>query len=287
MNGHSSFTFPGAGFKARGNENSKTMNQKKICTACGTQFPLSKNTPELCPICTDDRQYVPERGQTWTNLDDLSDKYSVFIKKLKDSLYELKMVPSFAIGQRALLVPSPGGNILWDCISLLNEPTIEFIKSKGGLRAIAFSHPHYYTTMNEWADIFDCPVYIHQNDEHWIMNKGNHLSLWAGTEKELWDGIRLINIGGHFPGSSILHIPFLSQKGVVLCGDTFYISPSKTHMAVMYSYPNRIPLPLHEVQRIKKQMLQLQFDTMHGFYDFQNIYSNAKEILESSMAKYV
>lgn len=263
------------------------MNEEKICTACGTQFQLNSDSLELCPICTDDRQYIPEKGQTWTTLDDLSNSHSVIIKKINGSLYELKMVPSFAIGQRALLVLVPGGNILWDCISLLNEPTIELIKSKGGLKAIAFSHPHYYTTMNRWAEIFDCPIYIHQNDEQWIFNKGNHVSLWPGLKKELWDGIRIINIGGHFPGSSIIHIPFLSPKGVVLCGDSFYISPSKKHMAVMYSYPNRIPLPLHEIQRIKEQMLLLEFDTMHGFYDFQNIYSDAKLVLENSLAKYV
>lgn len=55
----------------------------------------------------------------------------------------------------------------------------------------------------------------------------------------------------------------------------------------MYSYPNRIPLPLHEIQRIKEKMLLLEFDTMHGFYDFQNIYQNAKSILETSLAKYI
>lgn len=263
------------------------MNQQKICTACGTQYPPVNIAPELCTICMDDRQYIPEKGQTWTTLDELAGSYSIIIKKLKDSLFELKMAPSFAIGQRAFLVVTPGGNILWDCISLLNEPTVEFIKSKGGLKAIAFSHPHYYTTMNEWAGVFDCPVYIHQKDEQWIMNKGSHISLWTGIEKGLWDGIRVINIGGHFPGSSILHVPFLSPGATVLCGDTFYISPSKKHMAVMYSYPNRIPLPLQEVQRIKNQMLQLPFDSMHGFYEFQDIYLNAKEILEISLGKYV
>lgn len=269
-----------------GNENSKNMNQKKICTACGTQFSMNSNTLELCPICSDDRQYIPEKGQTWTTLNDLASNYSVAIKKINDSLYELLMNPRFAIGQRAFLVIAPGGNILWDCISLINEPTINFIKSKGGLKAITFSHPHYYSTMNEWAAIFDCPIYIHQNDEQWILNMGNHVSLWMGIEKELWDGIRIINVGGHFPGSSILQIPFLSPEGIVLCGDTFYISPSKRHIAVMYSYPNRIPLPLHEIQRIKKQMLLLPFDTMHGFFDYQNIYSDAKQLLENSLGKY-
>ncbi len=156
------------------------MNEKKICTACGTQFPLNSNTLEFCPICSDDRQYVPESGQTWTNLTDLSNNYSVVIRKMNDSLYELEMTPSFAIGQRALLVLALGGNILWDCIPLFNESTIEFIKSKGGLKAIAFSHPHFYSTMNEWAEIFDCPIYIHQNDKPWIVNKGNRVNLWSG-----------------------------------------------------------------------------------------------------------
>jgi len=263
------------------------MNQNKICTACGTQFPLNNDMPELCPICTDDRQSIPEKGQTWTNLDELADNYSVIAKKINDSLYELKMIPSFAIGQRALLVLASGGNILWDCISLLNEPTIDFIKVKGGLKAIAFSHPHYYTTMNEWAAIFNCPIYINQKDEQWIFNRGEYVNLWSEVEKELWEGIRLINIGGHFPGSSILHVPFLSKEGTIMCGDTFYISPSKKHAAVMYSYPNRIPLPVQEVQRIKKQMLNIRFDVIHGFYDYQNIYTGAKQLIEDSLARYI
>jgi hypothetical protein len=262
------------------------MNQKIICTACGTQYQQICAAEAACPICLDDRQAVPEKGQTWTNLHELSDNHSVIIKKLHDNLYELKMAPSFAIGQRALLVLTPAGNILWDCIALINEPTVEFIKSKGGLKAIAFSHPHYYTTMNEWAEIFNCPIYIHQKDEQWIFSKGQHVNLWNETEKELWNGIRLINVGGHFAGSSILHVPFLSKEGTILCGDTFYISPSKKHAAVMYSYPNRIPLPVQEVQRIKKQISSIQFDTIFGFYDYQNIYINAKEILESSLSKY-
>src|SRR5688572_25760268 len=130
------------------------MNQKIICTACGTQFPNVTKAPALCPICNDDRQYVPESGQRWTTLDDLSKNHSVVTRKIDTRLYELKMTPSFAIGQRALLVLAPDGNILWDCIPLLNEPTIDLIKPKGELKAIAFSHPHFYSTMNDWAEIF-------------------------------------------------------------------------------------------------------------------------------------
>ncbi len=257
-----------------------------ICTACGTQYPQGIAAGAHCPVCADERQYIPETGQGWTTLEALQNNYGVIINKLQDNLYELKMAPSFAIGQRALLVITPGGNILWDCIALINEPTIAFIRSMGGLEAIAFSHPHYYTTMNEWAGTFDCPVYIHAHDEEWIYNKGSNISLWHATEMELWNGIKLVNVGGHFKGSSILHVPFLSGGGAILCGDTFYISPSKQYMAAMYSYPNRIPLPVKEIRRIKTQMMAIPFDTMFGFYDFQNICGNAKHILETSLERY-
>jgi len=185
-----------------------------------------------------------------------------------------------------LLVVAPEGNVLWDCIPLLDEPTVEFIRSKGGLNGIAFSHPHFYSTMNDWSAVFDCPVYIHQKDQRWIVDKGSHLSLWSGDEKDLWNGIRLINIGGHFPGSSILLVPFLRPEAS-FCGDTFVISPNKKHTAVMHSYPNRIPLPLSEVERIRERMRPLQFDTIHGWVDSQSILGEAKQVLDRSLAKYI
>ena len=40
--------------------------------------------------------------------------------------------PTFAIGQRALLLCTPHGNILWDCISLIDEATVTLIKGLGG-----------------------------------------------------------------------------------------------------------------------------------------------------------
>ena len=222
----------------------------------------------------------------WTSLPELTRKHGVATNEVSSGLYELQMMPSFAIGQRALLVTTPQGNVLWDCIALLNDPTIAFIKSKGGLRAIAFSHPHYYTTMNEWAEVFNCPILIHQQDEPWIFNRGPHVRLWSGAEEPLWEGMKLLHVGGHFPGSSVLQVPFLSAAGAILCGDTFYISPSKKHIAVMYSYPNMIPLPLCEIARIKQLMQPIPFDTMYGFYSSQNVLGEAKTLLDISLAGY-
>lgn len=72
--------------------------------------------------------------------------------------------PQFAIGQRAIFIQTPQGNILWDCISHLDQATIDFINSRGGLQAIAISHPHFYSSHLQWAKAFDCPVYLASED---------------------------------------------------------------------------------------------------------------------------
>jgi len=264
------------------------MNNHPICNTCGTQFLGEKQLNELCPICNDDRQFVPEEGQSWTNLDELKRKHTVKITQFTDSLYSLTVTPGFAIGQRAFLILSPHGNILWDCIPLLDEPTIDFIKSKGGLKAIALSHPHFYSTMNEWAAVFDCPIYIHQNDSEFIFNRGPHVQLWGGDSEQLWDGIKLVNIGGHFPGSSILHIASLSPGGSIFCGDTFYLAPSKRFIAVMYSYPNRIMLAKKEFLSVYKKSSDLEFDTFHGAsFEGQSLFGNANDVFTASMKNYM
>ena len=85
--------------------------------ACGTQFPEADAPPESCPICTDWRQYVPANGQQWTTLPELAAEQENAVRDQGD-LVGIGTVPHFAIGQRALLVPFGGSNLLWDCISL-------------------------------------------------------------------------------------------------------------------------------------------------------------------------
>lgn len=261
------------------------MNKTILCSTCGTQFLADPGVPEFCPICTDDRQYVPENGQQWTDTIELKNR-SIKINRLNEQLYALKITPDFAIAQRALLLISPGGNILWDCIPHLDKPTIDFINNLGGLKAIAFSHPHYYSNMNDWAAEFDCPIYIHQNDAEWVPFKTGHTRLWDGNSIQLWDGINIVHIGGHFAGSCVLHVPELTTKGAMLCGDTFNIGRSRQHIAIMYSYPNIILLPRDEFAKAYKKASDIDFDTIYGAFENQDIEGNAMEIFETSMQRY-
>jgi glyoxylase-like metal-dependent hydrolase (beta-lactamase superfamily II) len=263
----------------------KKMTEQKICQACGTQFP-ENSTVEICTICAEERQYVPEEGQSWMTHIQLSATHKNKITQLNDNLFEIVIEPRFAIGQRAFLVLSKSGNILWDCVTLLDTETAHFIKSKGGLKAIAFSHPHYYSNMNEWAKTFNCPIYIHKKDEMYIVDKGKNVTLWEGDMMNLIEDMSIHNIGGHFEGSSVLLIPSMSKEGIILCGDTMYLSPSMKHFAFMYSYPNRIPLPISEIKRIEQRLNALRFDSIYGFYGYQNVIENAKSILKTSFGRY-
>ena len=44
-----------------------------ICSTCGTQYPPSEAPPAQCPVCEDERQYIPPEGQSWTTLERLED----------------------------------------------------------------------------------------------------------------------------------------------------------------------------------------------------------------------
>jgi uncharacterized Zn-finger protein len=260
-------------------------NEHRICSTCGTQY---KNPgQEICFICSDERQFIPEQGQSWTTHQQLLQKHKVEVLKLQDNLYQFTISPAFSIGQRALLLLSPGGNILWDCIPLLDEAVIEFIMANGGLKAIAFSHPHFFSNMNQWADKFDCPIYINALDKDWIFNKGNNIKTWEGEHKQLWDDISIINLGGHFPGSSILHARKATPGGTVLSGDTVLISPDKKHISIMYSYPNRIPLPVKDANRIMTKLKALEFDSLYSAFPNLGLINNVKDILTSSIARYI
>ena len=39
----------------------------------------------------------------------------------------------------------------------------------GGIAAIAISHPHYYSSMAEWAEAVDAPIYLHAADREWVL----------------------------------------------------------------------------------------------------------------------
>src|SRR5258708_19113863 len=178
-----------------------------ICVQCGTQFDEAAQPPSQCPICEDERQFVRHEGQQWTTLEKVKRDHHNRFEEEAPQLLGIGTEPEFAIGQRALLLQSPSGNLLWDCISLLDQKNIAEVKARGGIRAIAISHPHFYSSMVEWADHFDAQIFLHTADRQWIMRESPRIQFWEGTTLPLWDGLTLINCGGPFEGGMVLHSP--------------------------------------------------------------------------------
>ena len=261
--------------------------QTNICATCGVQFAPGANEPEHCPICEDERQYVGWSGQRWTALSDLRKAHR---NQMRDDLGLLGIgtEPSFAIGQRAILVPTPEGNLLWDCITLLDDATVEAVQKLGGLRAIAISHPHYYSAMVEWGRAFDAPVYLHAADRQWVMRESPRINFWQGTTFPLWDDLTLINCGGHFKGGTVLHWPAGSNgNGALLTSDILTVVQDRRYLSFMRSYPNLIPLGPAAIDRILETLEEFSFGQIYGGWWKANVLAHAKAAVARSAERYL
>jgi glyoxylase-like metal-dependent hydrolase (beta-lactamase superfamily II) len=238
-----------------------------------------------CIICEDLRQFVPKAGQQWITPEKLAvDRFNAF-RKVAPGLFGVWTMPKFGIGQRAFLLATSVGNVLWDCISFLDEATIEIIRSLGGLKAIAVSHPHFYSAMATWGRTFGCAVLTHRADEQWVVERDPCMEFWEAETREILPGIILHRLGGHFPGSSILH---WVDRHLLLSGDTMLVTRDRRHVSFMWSYPNYIPLPATEVTRLGQRLHALDFDAIYSaFWEGGAIEQGAKEAVERSITWHV
>ncbi len=263
--------------------------QRFVCVTCGIQYKETDGPPEHCPVCEDERQYVGWDGQRWTTLEQMQGKFKNTVKEEEAGLFSFHTQPKIGIGQRAFLVRTPKGNLLWDCVPLLDDATVATVKSLGGLAGVAVSHPHYYTTMVEWSHAFGkVPVHIHKADEKWVMRPDPVVHFWEGDTKELFGGLSLVNTGGHFEGFQVLHWPGgAGGKGVLLSGDQPQVCQDRRWVSFMYSYPNYIPLPAAAVRRIMAALELLAYDRLYGAFPGLTVAADARGAVERSAARYL
>ncbi len=259
-----------------------------ICLTCGTQFAESKQPPQHCPICEDERQFVSWNGQEWTTIEELRKLHENRLETLEPCITEIRTEPRFAIGQRAFLLQTSDGNILWDCLPLLDDATVEAVRKLGGIGAIAISHPHYYSSMVEWARAFNAPILLHAADRQWVMRPDSTVTFWDGPQKSLGETATLIHCGGHFAGGTVLHWALGGNwRGVLLSGDVIQVGMDRSSVSFMFSYPNFIPLSPSAVESIVKAVDPFQFDRVYGAFPGRTIRSGGKSIVERSARRYL
>jgi len=258
-----------------------------ICTTCGTQYPDSPEPPSGCLICQEERQYVNPLGQAWTTLAALRRTHFNAFRQHEPGLTGIGTTPGFAIAQRALLLRTERGNVLWDCISFLDDATLEIVRALGGISAIAISHPHYYSSMVEWSHAFNAPVHLHAADRQWVVRPDPSVTFWDGETKELAPGVTLIRCGGHFAGGTVLHwAQGAGGKGALLSGDIVQVGPDRK-VSFMRSYPDLIPLDASSVQHIADVLEPWPFDPIYGAWWERIIASGGKQAMEFSVRRYL
>jgi len=261
--------------------------ERSICVTCGTQYPASDTPPAHCPICEDDRQYVNPEGQQWTALAALQGSHTNTLSAIAPGITTISTAPTVGIGQRAYLLRTAGGAILWDCVAYLDASAVHAIQVQGAPTAIAISHPHFFTTMVEWSRALgDIPIYLHADHRPWVMQPDAAIRFWEGERFALPGDVTLVRCGGHFPGSTVLHWPQAHNgRGVLFTGDTIKVVADRRWVTFMYSYPNSIPLDEAAVQRIAASVEPLPFAQLHD--GWTSVTGDAKAAVARSAERYI
>lgn len=262
-----------------------------ICVTCGTQYPASPAPPAHCPICEDDRQYVGRDGQRWTTLTAMRERHRNAFRAVDPGVTGIATEPGFAIGQQAHLIETPAGNLLWDCISFIDDQTVAEVERRGGVAAIAISHPHFYSSMVEWSRAFgDVPIHLHADNRPWVIRPDDAIRFWEGEALEVLPGagLTLVRCGGHFPGSTVLHwADGAGGQDALFTADTIMVVSDQRWVSFMYSYPNLIPLDAPAVRRIVASVEPYPFDRLHSAWHGSVVAEDAKGAVRRSAERYV
>jgi hypothetical protein len=257
-----------------------------ICKTCGVQYAGPRDD---CPICTDERQYVGWDGQQWTSLAELTGQgHRGRLQEEGPGVIGIGTDPPTAIGQRALLVRAPGGNVLFDMVTYIDDDLIARIRELGGVSAIAISHPHFYGSMIEFAHAFDAPVYIHEADRQWTARPDDAIVYWQGDTREIGDGLTLINAGVHFDGGQVLHwAGGQDGAGVLFSGDIMTVVPDRRYVSFMRSYPNLIPERPRTIRRALAMLGPYSFDRVYGAWWQRIVHADGAAVVRRSADRYL
>jgi glyoxylase-like metal-dependent hydrolase (beta-lactamase superfamily II) len=260
-----------------------------ICATCANHYPEATSPPEVCVICADERQWVPATGQRWTTAQELAAAgHRGEVREVEPGLLGVGVDPPVAIGQRALLVRTAEGNLLWDPPGYLDDAAVQAVRDAGGLTVVAASHPHFYGSVAEWSDRFGAEVLLAEPDARWLTRPpGRPPRTWSGSLAVL-PGVTLVQCGGHFPGSAVAHwAEGADGGGVLLSGDTIFVTPGEDRVTFVRSAPNRLPLPERAVRRVVEAVRPYRFDRIYGGWWQPVLRRDAKAVVERSAGRYI
>ena len=261
-----------------------------VCATCGAWFPDAAEPPDACPICADDRQWVPGDGQRWTTPDGILEGRSTDVREHEEGLTGIGIRPVRVSDKRVDAARRDVGDaVLLDMIPAVADEAVGAVSrwKRGGARAIAISHPHYYGAASAWSEALGgVPVLLHAADAEWVTRPDAAIEHWEGDVRELPGGVNLLRLGGHFPGATVLHWrDGADGQGALLSGDVVMAVPDH-NVSFMWSYPNLVPLPAREVERIGAALEPWPFERIYGAWWDRVVPAGAKDAVRRSVMRY-
>ncbi|WP_244213504.1 hydrolase [Glutamicibacter nicotianae] len=255
------------------------------CAGCAVEFPPGAQPAGLCPICADERQYIPGGTQRWVRTEELAAAgHQLTITSLEPGLNAISS-PEIGIGQSSLLVETTGGNLLFDVPGLITGEIIDWLKSRGKLAAIVASHPHMYGVQQQYSQAFgNAPIFVAEKDKEWVQYSSDVITAWS-EPFDVLPGIKLMQLGGHFPGSTVaVWEAGADGRGVLLAGDAIF-PVADGNVTFLRSYPNRIPLSAAVVRRLSATLAPERFDRLYNNFA-SCIQADAHRIVQFSAERY-
>ncbi len=263
------------------------MSDHVQCATCGVE--RARPLPEVCPICADERQFVPRSGQRWTGPAEAAERGArLEFVDLEPGVVGVTQRDCPGIGQKPALIRTEHGNVMVEAPNFIDDAAVSAVRELGGISAIIASHPHMYGLQSVWSRAFgDCPVYVSAADEHWLGVRPTNTVVWEGRreEIEILPGVRASQPGGHFPGSAVVHWTAPDGRGVLFSGDTIGATADPRWVTFMRSFPVWIPLSGSVVQRIADHVERYEFDRLYGNFG-SGIPDGAQDAVRRSAERY-
>ena len=235
-----------------------------ICVTCGVETADSEVAPEECAICSDERQWVPESGQAWTTLAELSRTGTATTWfEVEPGLYGITATPTVGIGQQTMVVATSVGVVVFDPLGFVDDAAVSRIRELGPVLAVAASHPHMYGCQTAWAEALDAPVLLNAHDAEWC--RRTERVTFFDESYDLGPDLTLHRVGGHFRGQTVAEWRSGNGgAGVLLAADAVFPNPDRRTVSFLRSYPNRLPLSGAVVRRIAAQLDGLHYDRLYN-----------------------
>jgi hypothetical protein len=256
-----------------------------VCATCGVEHA---DATGVCAICADERQWVPADGQHWTTLAELAASgCRTHVAEPEPDLLGITSDPKVGIGQQTHVVTTPAGSLVWDPIGYVDDGAVRDIRARSEVLAIASSHPHMFGVQVEWSRALGgVPILVCEPQLEWVQRPDPAIQAWRGRH-DVAPGLALIEVGGHFAGSSVVHwTSGAGRRGVLLCSDTIHANPDRATVTFLRSYPNRIPLSPAVVDSIARAVESLGFDRLYDNFG-RTIDSDAAGAVRRSADRYI